>query len=164
MRNGRNQALWSERVQGSWVHYFGTFDKFLAAASQLEFILEFNSYVFEGIQHAGVAELKRQQLTNKYFAYLPDFWTNRLDPVVPMAEHFYDALSTSAEFPSELSVEKQAVDVVLKGRGPRERVVFLRGFLAHLKAWQGQAMMQQGRFPFTFEWQGRLKEAATAHG
>jgi len=163
MRDGRNQAFWRERVQGAWAPYFGTSDKFLAAAFQLEFILEFNSYVFEGIQHPGVAELK-QQSKNKYFEYLPDFWANRLDPVVPMAEHFYDVLSASAEFPSELSIEKKAIDVVLKGRGPRERVAFLGEFLRHLKGWQAQAMMQQRRFPFMFEWQGRLKEAVAAHG
>ena len=155
MREGRNQTFWNERIHGAWGVYFGTFEKFLAAASQLEFILEFNSYVFEG-EHPEAEKIQRK-LGTKDFAYLPDFWTNRLDPTVPIAEHFYDALDAGSGFPPEFAIEKQAIDLVLQGRDREHRLLFLGGFLAHLRSWQSTAMMQQNRFPFMFQWEGRLK-------
>jgi hypothetical protein len=159
MRDGRNVSLWNEHIHGAWGQYFGSFDKFLAAASRLEFILEFNSYLFEGVQVPEVKQF-RQTLGNKYFAYLPDFWANRLDPVVSIAEHFYDTLVASSDFPAELSIEKRASDLIFRGKDEQERLLFLGGFLVHLKSWQAQMMMQQNRFPFMFSWDGRLKSIA----
>jgi hypothetical protein len=156
MRHGRNAALWNEHIHSAWGDYFGSFEKFLAVASQLEFILEFNSYIFEGVR---VPEVKKfqQSLENKYFAYLPDFWANRLDPVVPVAEQLYDALVAGSDFPDELLIEKRAGDLIFKGKDVQDRLLFLGGFLAHLKSSQAQMMMQQNRFPFMFSWEGRLK-------
>jgi len=159
MRDGRNATLWNEHIHSAWGQYFGSFEKFLAAASQLEFILEFNSYIFEGVKVPEVKNFHRS-LENKSFAYLPDFWANRLDPVVPIAEHFYDTLVASSDFPAELSIEKRASDLIFKGTDVQDRLLFLGGFLVHLKSWQAQMMMQQNRFPFMFSWEGRLKVVA----
>jgi hypothetical protein len=60
MRGGRNLTLWNERIQSAWGSYFGTFEKFLNAASQLEFVLEFNSYVFEVVQNPQVNKLREE--------------------------------------------------------------------------------------------------------
>ncbi len=155
MRPGRNEALWNAHIHSAWGRYFGNFDKFLAAASQLEFILEFNSYVV-GLEAPEIRQFQRT-IENKDLSYLPDFWANRLDPVVPMAEHIYDTLALSGEFPPEFSVEKMAFDLVLKGKDPQARLLFLGGFLVHLKSWQAEVMMQQMRSPFMFSWEGRLK-------
>src|ERR1700730_3343641 len=95
--------------RGAWGQFFVSEDKFLSAAAQLEFILEFNSYIFEGVRIPEVQGF-REMLGNIYFAYLPDFWTSRLDPVVPIAERFYDILSQSDEFPEEFSIDKKAMD------------------------------------------------------
>jgi hypothetical protein len=80
-----------------------------------------------------------------------------LDPVVPIAEQFYDTLVAGSDFPDELLIEKRAGDLIFKGKDAQERLLFLSGFLAHLKSSQAQMMMQQRRFPFMFSWEGRLK-------
>jgi len=163
MRGGRNRTLWNERIQGAWVPFFGTPENFLAAASQLEFILEFNSYVFEAVKHPEIGKLK-QKLGNRYFGYEPDFWASRLDETVPIAELFYDALAADRGFPPEFTILEQAIDLVLKGKGTQDRLLFLGGFLAHLKAWQAEVMMHQfSRFPFMFDWPGRLKAITFAY-
>ncbi len=156
-QGGRNQSFWDAHVHGAWGQFFGSEDKFLSAASQLEFILEFNSYIFEGVKIPEVQKL-RETLGNIYFAYLPDFWTSRLDPALPIAERFYDVLSRSDDFPAEFTIEKRATDLVFKGKTAQQRLIFLGCFLAHLRSSQAQMMMEQNRFPFMFEWQGRLKE------
>jgi len=63
MRNGRNEALWDARIASAWGDYFGSSEKFLSGASQLEFVLELNSYVLESTDDPGVAAL-RQKLGN----------------------------------------------------------------------------------------------------
>jgi hypothetical protein len=155
-QGGRNKSFWDAHIHGAWGQFFVSEDKFLSAAAQLEFILEFNSYFFEGVN---IPEVKafQEKLGNRYFAYLPDFWTSRLDPVVPIAETFYDTLSRSDDFPGEFAIEKRAADLIFKGKSTQERLLFLGCFLAHLKSSQGKMMMEQHRFPFMFEWEGRLK-------
>jgi hypothetical protein len=155
-QGGRNKSFWDARIHGAWGQFFGSEDKFLSAASQLEFVLEFNSYVFEGVKIPEVQKLW-ESLGNIYFAYLPDFWTRPLDPVLPMAERFYDILSQSDKFPPEFAIETRAMDSIFKIKGAQERLLFLGCFLAHLRSWQAKVMMEQNRFPFMFEWQGRLK-------
>jgi hypothetical protein len=154
---GRNKSFWDAHIHGAWGHFFGTEEKFLAAAAQLEFVLEFNSYLFEGVKIPEVQKLW-QSLGNIQFAYLPDLWTTRLDPILPMAERFYDVLSRSDDFPSEFAIEKGATDLVFKGKPAQQRLLFVGCFLEHLRSWQAQVMMQQNKFPFMFEWPGRLKE------
>jgi hypothetical protein len=155
-QGGRNKSFWDAHIHSAWGQFFGSEDKFLSAASQLEFILEFNSYIFEGVNIPQVKKLQ-ESLGNTYFAYLPDFWTSPLDPILPMAERFYDAFNRSDDFPQELAVEKKAMDLIFKGKTAQERLLFLGCFLANLRSWQAKVMMEQNRFPFMFEWQGRLK-------
>jgi hypothetical protein len=161
MREGRNWTLWNERVKSAWVPYFGAAEEFLSAAAQLEFILEFNSYIFMAVKNAEIQKL-REKLGNKYFAYVPDFWASRLDATVSIAEQFYEALAGPG-FPPEFAVEQQGIDVIFKGKEPKERLPFLGGYLVHLQSWQAQAMMQFNRFPFMFEWHGRLGDIANAY-
>jgi hypothetical protein len=155
-QGGRNQSFWEAHVHGAWGEFFGNEDKFLSAASQLEFILEFNSYIFEGVNIPQVKKLQ-ENLGNIYFAYLPDFWTSRLDPILPMAERFYDILNRNDDFPQKFAIEKKAADFIFKGKTAPERLLFLGCFLASLRSWQAKVMLEQNRFPFMFEWQGRLK-------
>jgi hypothetical protein len=155
-QGGRNQSFWEAHVHDAWGGFFGSEDKFLSAASQLEFILEFNSYIFEGVNIPQVKELQAN-LGVTSFGYLPDFWTTRLDPALPMAERFYDSLNRNDDFPPEFAIEKKAVDLIFKGKTAPERLLFLGCFLASLRSWQAKVMVEQSRFPFMFEWQGRLK-------
>lgn len=156
-QGGRNKSFWDAHIHGAWGQFFGNEEKFLSAASQLELILEFNSYMFEGVNIPEVQKFQAEALPNVYFAYLPDFWITRLDPALPMAERLYDILSRSDDFPSELTIEKKAADLIFKGKAAQDRLNFLGCFLKQLRSWQAEVMMQQNRFPFTFEWQGRLK-------
>jgi hypothetical protein len=155
-QGGRNKSFWDAHIHSAWGQFFGSEVKFLSAAAQLEFILELNSYIFEGLRIPEVQEF-RETLGNIYFAYLPDFWTSRLDPVVPIAERFYDILSQSDEFPPEFAIDKKAMDLIFKKKAAQDRLLFLGCFLAHLKSSQAKMMMEQHRFPFMFDWQGRLK-------
>ena len=155
-QGGRNQSFWDAHIHGAWGQFLGTEEKFLSAAAQLEFVLEFNSYLFEGVKIPEVQKLW-QSLGQIQFAYLPDFWTTRLDPILPMAERFYDVLSRSDDFSSEFAIEKRATDLVFKGKPAQQRLVFLGCFLESLRAWQAKVMMEQHKLPFMFEWQGRLK-------
>jgi hypothetical protein len=50
-----------------------------------------------------------------------------------------------SDFPDELLIEKRAGDLIFKGKDAQERLLFLSGFLAHLKSSQAQMMMQQRR-------------------
>jgi hypothetical protein len=129
----------------------------------LEFILEFNSYVFETVNDPEIGKLK-QKLGNRYFGYEPDFWASRLDETVPIAEQFYGALNAGSGLSTEFTVEEQAIDLVLKGKTPQDRILFLGGFLSHLKSCQALVMVQQfNRSPFKFDWEGRLKAVASAY-
>lgn len=146
-QGGRNKSFWDARVHGVWGQFFGSEDKFLSSASQLEFVLEFNSYIFEGVKIPEVQKLW-ESFGNIYFACLPDFWTRPLDAVLPMAERFYDILGQSDKFPPAFAIETRAMDSIFKSKGAQERLLFLGCFLAHLISWQAKVMMEQNRFPF----------------
>ena len=50
---GRSAFFWQERISTSWGSYFGTFEKYIAAACQLELLLEFNSYLGNSVNDDG---------------------------------------------------------------------------------------------------------------
>jgi MinD-like ATPase involved in chromosome partitioning or flagellar assembly len=153
MREGRNESLWADNIQSAWGKYFGSREGFLNAAAQLEFVLEFNSYVFVSSGNKGVNKFQ-QELGDKSFVYLPDFWTSPLDRCVPIAEHFYDILLAEPTLPAEFTIEKKAVDLLFESESSEQRLLFLGGYLTHLKTFQSQAMLQANRFPFVFNWGG----------
>jgi hypothetical protein len=157
MRNGRNTTLWDARIGGAWGDYFGSLKDFLCAAYQLEFVLELNSYVFESAGDPNVAALKK--LSNRSFAYLPDFWNVSLNEAVPIAEYLYDYLGSNPEFPADLAIDKKALDLVLKGKSSKDRQLFFGKFLGDLRAWQSQASWDARRGPRFYYWPGRLGEA-----
>ena len=119
----------------------------------MEFILEFNSYVFVTSGNKRVKEFQ-QELGDKSFTYLPDFWASRLDPCVPLAEQFYDILLVEPTLPADFTIEAKAVDLVFEDEKSGQRLLFLGGYLR--KSFQSQAMLQANRFPFMFDWGGRL--------
>ncbi len=162
MRNGRNRALWDARIHSAWGNYFGSSATFLSAASQLELVLELNSYVFESTGDPGIAALKKE-LGNKLFDYLPDFWNTSLNEAVPIAEFLYEHLGDQPEFPSDLSIDRRAFGLILKGKTSKERKLFFGEFLGRLRAWQNQASMQFNRRVLFYHWPGRLGEAEKAY-
>lgn len=162
MRNGRNQALWDARIGSAWGDYFGSTEKFLSAASKLEFLLELNSYVFEAADDPGVEAL-REKLGNKSFTYLPDFWNTSLDLAVPIATSLYNHLAAHSEFPTDLAVDRRGFDLIFKDRNSKERQLFFGRFLGHLRAWQAQASLQVNRTMPFFHWPGPLGDAEKAY-
>jgi hypothetical protein len=76
---------------------------------------------------------------------------------VPIAEQFYDALATGLRVPAGCAIDERAIDLTFKGKATHDRLLFLGGFLTHLKSWQAGVMLRASRFPFMFGWDGRLK-------
>jgi len=158
---GRAVFVWHERISNFWGSYFGTYEKFLAASCELEFLLEFNS-------HLGTNSAKDPQLQQWIDAttpdvnmtYTPDLYVYRLDSTLPMAEHLYDAALSHQSGPSHWEILPMLFTAAFRGKTQDQRIVLYGQFLDRLKAWQGETRMQQfQRFPFMFDWPGRLKDA-----
>jgi len=157
MKLGRNQEYWEQRIEETWGTVFGSEDAFLNAASQLEFILEFNSYLL--VQYRSPAtDQFRQRFPEKRTDYLPDFWNTPLRSAIPTAERILRLLAADG-FPSYLAIEPEVAATVFGAMSVPEREVFFGEFLNQLKTWQDQAMMQQMRFPFLLSWPPRLQSA-----
>lgn len=157
MKSGRNEELWQQRIGDSWSDAFGSKEEFLNAAAQLEFILELNSHILISYAHPS-SEKFREDSREKRTAYIPDFWTSRLDPTVPVANYVLDSLKNDG-FPKGLALEPTVTTAIFKDMPIKSRLVFYGEFLANLQAWQEKAMMQQQRFPFDFAWPEPLREA-----
>ena len=156
MQEGRTNALWEERIRGAWPSYFGSYEAYLAAALQLEFILDFNSYVHINGAEPTITKFA-ESIPRVSFNYLPDFWTNRLNPVVPIAEYLYDRLETDDEYPFYLAIERNVMNAFFANKSREQKLILLGGYLSQLEEWQDKVMMQQHRFPFMFEWPEKLK-------
>lgn len=158
MGQGRNFAFWDAVVGDTWGHFFGSKEAFLAAAAQLELLLEFNSYLLAVSKEKAAVDF-RHKSPLKALSFTPDFWSSRLAPAAPMAEYLYDRLSSSAQYPAELAIEPEVATTVFKSLPQEARVAFLGEVLHGLRTWQGQVAMSRGNFAFEFSWGGRLKEA-----
>ena len=95
MKEGRNEMYWNERIGATWGNFFLSKEKFLVAASELELILELNSYLMLNFNNP-VLEKYRLESPEKRFAYSPDFWRNPINPALQVAEDIYDYLSTGS--------------------------------------------------------------------
>jgi hypothetical protein len=91
------------------------------------------------------------------FSYNPDFFAYDLQRTVPMAEHLFDHIVRQDYLPMHLAIEPRLLQAALESAS--SRTLFYGGFLHHLKTWQAQMMLQEMRFPFVFDWEGRLKHA-----
>jgi hypothetical protein len=161
MKAGRNQEYWRQRIEQTWGQDFGSEDEFLAAAAQLEFLLELNSYLL--IQYRSPAtDMFRAVFPEKYTAYLPDFWNTPLRMAIPTASWLLESLVDGKGFPHDIAIEPQITSAVFNQMPRGDREVFLGGFLTHLKIWQDNVMMRQSRFPFLLSWPPRLQAAVDA--
>ena len=158
MGQGRNFAFWDAVVGDTWGRFFGSKEAFLVAASQLELLLEFNSYLLAVSKQKAAVDF-REKSHLKGLSFTPDFWSSRLAPAAPMAEYLYERLSSSAQFPAELAIEPEVATAVFKSLPQDARVAFLGEVLYGLRTWQGQVAMGRGNFAFQFSWGGRLKDA-----
>jgi hypothetical protein len=157
MKNGRNEEFWQQRVGQTWADVFVSKDDFLGAGAQLEFILEFNSHILVAYSHPA-SDKFRQESREKGTAYLPDFWTSRLDPTIPVAKYIMETLQRDG-FPKNLAIEPAVTTAIFKDMPAKERIEFYGEFLSNLQNWQQKAMWQQQRFPFDFAWPPPLSTA-----
>jgi len=162
LNDGRSTFFWKERVSAAWGKYFATPEKYLGAACQLEFLLEFNSYL--GINSAGDPKIAKWLEINAEgvsYIYVPDLYTYELYRTAPMAEACYDFISSDEPFPEYLTVEPSLFKLAFSGKTRDERLLIYGGFLYHLKTWQGKVRFHNFRlFPFTYNWPGRLLQAS----
>lgn len=135
---GRASFYWKERIAAAWGGYFGSSVKFLESASQLEFLLELNSYL-------GTNTLKDQKLQDWLplnvdvdFGYTPDLYAQDLQTTVPMAERIYDILASGKPIPAYLTVDPRISSRVFDDLVASKRLEIYAGFLHHLKVWQSQ--------------------------
>ena len=160
LNGGRSAFYWKERISTSWGKYFGTYEKFLGPACELEFLLEFNSYF--GTNSLNDARIQRWLETNagdRSFGYNPDLFGYDLHWTVPMAERCYDLIASEKPFPADLAVEPALFELAFKDKNRDQRLLIYGGFLNYLKSWQATTMFQQfRRFPFMYDWEGRLLE------
>jgi len=78
-----------------------------------------------------------------------------------MAELCYDLIASDALFPVHLAVEPALFGLAFKDKNRDQRLLIYGGFLHHLKSWQEVTMMQGfHRFPFMYDWEGRLQQIA----
>lgn len=159
MKLGRNQEYWQQRVEETWRDAFGSEDAFLNAATQLEFILELNSYRLIQYRSPATDEF-RQSYPEKRTEYVPDFWNTplRFAIATATAEQIFRQLVDQG-FPTYLAIEPQIAVAVFASMSKEEREVFYGEFLDRLKTWQDQTMMQQMRFPFLLAWPPQLQSA-----
>ena len=126
MKNGRNEEFWQQRVGQTWADVFVSKDEFLRAGAQLEFILELNSHILLAYTHP-VSDKFRQESREKGTAYLPDFWTSRLDPTVPVAKYIMEMLQKDG-FPKNLAIEPTVTTAIFKDMPAKERIEFYGEF------------------------------------
>jgi hypothetical protein len=158
LMQGRSAFFWKERISTSWGAYFGTYEKYIAAACQLELLLEFNSYLGNSVNENELKKWLDANAGDLNFYYVPDLFSNSLELTVPMAERCYDVVAAQDKSsPSQYEIAPFLFAVVFGSKNLDQRQIIYGGFLDKTKAWQSQTMMQQfQRFPFMFTWQGRL--------
>lgn len=159
--HGRAQYFWKQRIGAAWMNYFGSVSKFIDGSYQLEFLLEFNSYLgTNSLNDRKFGEWLNTNV-NDDFRYVPDLYTEDLQDTVPMAERMYEILLKGAPFPTHLFVDARFPLQVFGDIPQAQRMEVYGGFLQHLKAWQQTFLYQAfNRWGFMWDWSGRLKTIA----
>jgi hypothetical protein len=163
MKTGRNEEYWHQRIGETWgIEAFGSKENFLQAAAQLEFVLELNSYLFTSFSDPRARAIV-EQFPEKRLRYIPDFWTEPIDPAFTIALRIFDSLTSESGFPSDLAVEPALTQQIFQAMPLSDRKLFYGEFLSYLQKWQSDAMFQQRRFPFSVTWPERLRDTIIAY-
>jgi hypothetical protein len=172
LKAGRAQYFWKDRVASTWGSYFGTLENFFTATSQLELLLEFNSFLgtnqMQDEQYQAL--LTETNLGQIEFEYVPDLFAQDLQATVPMAQVLFDMLTSKEGLPDYLVIDGRFplyAPTVLSTMAHQiqQRLEVYGGFLYRLKAWQSRYRRETfGAWGFMWDWPGRLKEIADAFG
>jgi len=162
LNDGRSTFYWKERVSTAWGKYFGTDEKFLGPACELEFLLELNSYLgTNAINDPQIDQWLEANSKGISFAYNPDLFAYDLHWTVPMAERLYELIAADKPFPSYLTVEPMLFERAFKDKSREQRLLVYGGFLRHLEVWQEQFIFQQfHHWELGYSWEGRLQDIA----
>jgi hypothetical protein len=148
---GRSTFFWKERISASWGVYFGSYDKFLRASYELEFLLEFNSHLAtNSVNNPQLKEWLKANAQHTYFRNVPDLFNHTLGLTVPMAERLYDVVTAQDSLPSSYEVLPQLFAAEFKNMNHENRILVYGEFIDNLRTCQAQVM---------FSWQGRLADA-----
>jgi hypothetical protein len=159
--DGRAEFFWQDRVGTSWGKYFGSAAQFLRSSAQLEFLLEFNSYIGNNWPEDVTLKSWLGQHLDKdiSFYYTPDLYKKDLADTMQIAELLYDIMARPEHFPPHLAVDATLMDVAFYGKQPFARLAIYGGFLVHLLAWQAEYRRQvYHHWGFHWAWPGRLGE------
>jgi hypothetical protein len=165
-KGGRAAFLWKDRVATAWGNYFGNHEKFVTANTELELLLEFNSYL--GTNQPADARLADMLVSTPVkrveFGFIPDLWAQDLSTTVPMAEKIYEHLASEQGFPAEFTIDPRFRLFINAETKPRRLELYGR-FLYELKVWQSKFRFDSLRlWGFTWDWPERLKKIVDAYG
>lgn len=156
---GRATFFWNERIGTSWGSFFGNQEKYLSAACQFEFILEFNSWLgVNNPRNETLGQWLQANAKDKYLQYNPDLFAYNLQLTLSMAERFYGAISEQGTPHTFYEVVPKLFTTAFNKKSPQKSLPLFGCFLNDLKSWQDTAMLSHRRFPFMFSWKGRLGE------
>jgi hypothetical protein len=161
--DGQNIRVW-EKTSDPLRKYFGSREAFLSAACELEFILEFNSWLAMGnAGTSGPAWIEKHQ-PKLSMAYHSDLWLYNLATVFPLAEKLLEefARTPRGSLIHELSVEDSLVQTVLANEYKGAGRDMLGDYLYYLKTEQGKFMQARQRYGAMFYWSEQLKPLVDA--
>lgn len=138
MQKGYTSFCWTRRVENSLSDYFGDREEFVQASCDLEFVLEFNSYV--GMGNAGNTAVQHlaKVAADVLFQYIPDIYQYGVERTTTFAESWVDALRRSPQDVTvqELSVFPSVFASLLPNQSDEARVALAGGYLDYLSGMQ----------------------------
>jgi hypothetical protein len=157
--------FWERRIKNVWAGYFRSHIDYVASACQLEFVLEFNSYLAVGEGGKEYKDWFEKNNPNLSLIYRSDIWRYRLGYSEPIAEKIIDAIYRGLD---DLLLERLLLDkTVLYGTlgrvEPAERIAVVGGYLRYLEKNQAAYMFDHNRFPFSITWSPKSKNAIEAY-
>lgn len=156
LQRGRAPYYWNHRIS-SWSSYFGGYEKYLSASCQLEFILEFNSWLCQNpLNDNAVAGYLKTAIKDQNLGYNPDLFAYSLQETAPIANQFYEDISTKRFPDPQYEIVPKLIELTFDKKS--DPLSVLGAFLWHLLGWQSSWMLSNRRFPYHFNYEGRLAE------
>jgi len=157
--------FWERRIKNVWAGYFRSHTDYVASACQLEFVLEFNSYLAVGEGGKEYKDWFEKNNHNLSLIYRSDIWRYRLGYSEPLAEKMIDAIYRGLDdrLIDCLLLDKTMLYGTLGKVEPVERIAVVGGYLRYLEKNQAAYMFDRNRFPFQITWSAKSKNAIEAY-
>jgi hypothetical protein len=157
--------FWERRIKSAWSVYFRSHVDYVVAACQLEFVLEFNSYLAVGEGGKEYKDWFEKNNPNLSLIYRSDIWRYRLGYSEPIAEKMIDAIHRGFDdlLLEHMLLDKTVLHATPGSIAPTERIAIVGGYLRYLEKNQAGYMFGQNRFPFSITWSAKSKNAIEAY-